>query len=267
MMNNKVRSLVFFFFAMTILILVFSCTSQDKKESNETLTVLCYNIHHGEGVDGILSLERIASLINTVSPDIVALQEVDVNTNRTERVNQIEELGKLTNMNSVFGKSMDFDEGQYGNAVLTRFDIIDSTTFPLPGEPRSALAVTLGLDSIDGIEIVFISTHLDTRLKFRKQSIPLIENILDNYESTPLILAGDLNDTPVSEIMQQLFKDLDNATPNIYTVPVDVPEKQIDYILFKPQKEWTVLSSKALDEKVASDHRAIMAVFKLNYEN
>jgi endonuclease/exonuclease/phosphatase family metal-dependent hydrolase len=44
------------------------------------ITVLSYNIHHGEGMDGKIDLERIAKVITSVSPDFVALQEVDRRT-------------------------------------------------------------------------------------------------------------------------------------------------------------------------------------------
>jgi hypothetical protein len=37
------------------------------------LRVLTYNIHHGEGVDGKFDLPRIAEVIKSASPDLVAL--------------------------------------------------------------------------------------------------------------------------------------------------------------------------------------------------
>ena len=46
------------------------------------IRVLSYNIHHGAGVDGKLDLPRIAGVITAVKPDLVALQEVDRNTER-----------------------------------------------------------------------------------------------------------------------------------------------------------------------------------------
>ena len=52
------------------------------------IRVLSYNIHHGEGVDGKLDLQRIARVITSVKPDLVALQELDRNTTRTEKVDQ-----------------------------------------------------------------------------------------------------------------------------------------------------------------------------------
>ena len=38
------------------------------------LRVLCYNIHHAKGVDGKLELSRIARVLLSVEPDLVALQ-------------------------------------------------------------------------------------------------------------------------------------------------------------------------------------------------
>jgi endonuclease/exonuclease/phosphatase family metal-dependent hydrolase len=47
------------------------------------IRVLTFNIHHGEGGDGVIDLERIADVINSVSPDLVGLQEVENGTTRT----------------------------------------------------------------------------------------------------------------------------------------------------------------------------------------
>ena len=47
------------------------------------------------------------------------------------------------------------------------------------------------------------------------------------------------------------------------TVPVTQPERQIDYILFRPRARWRVVEVKVLEEAVASDHRAIFAELEL----
>ncbi|MEX2025646.1 MAG: endonuclease/exonuclease/phosphatase family protein, partial [Pirellulaceae bacterium] len=60
------------------------------------LRVLTYNIHHGEGIDGKLDLPRIARVIESVDPDLVALQEVDRRVERTGSVDQPAELARLT---------------------------------------------------------------------------------------------------------------------------------------------------------------------------
>ena len=101
------------------------CTAQ--------IRILSYNIHHGAGVDGKLDLERIAKVISSVSPGIVSLQEVDRKTERTGGVDQAEELGRLTGMKVLFGASMPYQGGEYGNAVLTKFKVLDSKVRPLAG--------------------------------------------------------------------------------------------------------------------------------------
>ena len=46
-----------------------------KNKKSLQLRVLCYNIHHAEGVDGKLDLPRIARVILSAKPDLVALGE------------------------------------------------------------------------------------------------------------------------------------------------------------------------------------------------
>lgn len=226
------------------------------------LRVMSYNIHHGEGMDGIIDLERIAAIINATSPDLVALQEVDILTRRSGNVDQLEKLAGLCNMHFAFGKAMDYDGGAYGNAILSKYPIVEQKTFPLPGEPRSALAATLKTG--DDCKMVFISLHLDVELEFRKKSIKPLLEIINQYDELPMILAGDLNATPNSEEISSLMNVLENATTNILTFPVATAEEQLDYILFSPEFMWKVGSSMALEEKVASDHRPVLSVLKLN---
>lgn len=109
------------------------------------LTVMAWNIHHGEGEDRKLDLDRIAGVIKLSAADVVLLQEVDDRTQRTGRVAQADELGRLTGMKATFGKAMDFQGGGYGNAILTRWAPLSSRVVPLMGggEPRCALEVTI----------------------------------------------------------------------------------------------------------------------------
>ena len=71
-----------------------------------TLRILSYNIHHGQGTDGIFDLERLARVISSVEPDLVALQEVDRATTRSGGVDQAAELARLTGMEAAFGKTI-----------------------------------------------------------------------------------------------------------------------------------------------------------------
>ena len=113
------------------------CAEQHKRtatrSSVDTLRVLSYNIHHAEGMDGAVDLERIADLINRLEPDVVALQEVDQLVERTERVDQAMVLGELTSLTPVFGAFMDYQGGQYGMALLSRWKVVGETCVSIPG--------------------------------------------------------------------------------------------------------------------------------------
>jgi len=259
-------NIVFNVLAVLLTLCCVGCVCSQPVVVPRRLVVLSYNIHHGAGMDQRLDLARIAEVIKSVSPDIVSLQEVDRATARSEGVDQAAELARLTGMTFRFGASMPFAGGEYGNAVLTRHAITDFEVVSLPGEPRSALCVTLELQNGESPErIRFIATHLDTGKEPRLASIPLIESALKEKEDLPTVLAGDLNAVPGGPAMSVLAETWQNATvgDELLTVPVVTPSIQIDYVLYRPSERWRRVNARVLDEAMASDHRPILAILEL----
>ena len=91
--------------------------------NTRTMRVMTYNIHVGIGMDKKLDLPRIAGVINAQHPDLVGLQEVDRGVERTQRIDEIAELAKLTHMDYAFAFNLRYQGGQYGVAILSRFPI------------------------------------------------------------------------------------------------------------------------------------------------
>ncbi|MGC9328468.1 MAG: endonuclease/exonuclease/phosphatase family protein [Candidatus Hinthialibacter sp.] len=255
---------------------------------NPSLTVLSYNIHHGEGTDGKLDLERIADVINSVTPDLVALQEVDVKTSRVNGIDEAAELSRLTGMTAHFFKAIPFAGGEYGIAVLirpTRF--VEKYRFVkkmpcTPGwEERVVFEIILNLKDAESHKelIRFYGAHLDYHQDERDRlpSARLLnewicrdavrwlgtEKLTFDLDA-PSILAGDLNAVPESQTIQELRKYWAAGDgENHLTFPSDQPNRRIDYILFRPHDRWKVLETRVLDEKVASDHRPFLAILEL----
>ena len=235
------------------------------------LRILTYNIHHGEGTDGKFDLPRIAKVIKSVDPDLVALQEVDVKTKRASGVDQAAELGKLTGMHAVFGKAMNYSGGEYGEAVLSRWKIESSKNHALPHskgrEPRSAIEIRVKVGEA-GPLIAFVGTHLDhlDDATDRKAQTAKLHDILAAAGAPPTILAGDLNAEPDKAEMKVLLENWQSAAGQKHppTWPSDKPTVAIDYILLRPAKQWRVVEFKVIDEKVASDHRPVLAVVEMN---
>jgi endonuclease/exonuclease/phosphatase family metal-dependent hydrolase len=235
------------------------------------LRVLTYNIHHGEGTDGKLDLARIARVITGQKPDLVALQEVDVNTQRTGNVDQAAELGKLTGLHAVFGKSIDYRGGRYGNAVLSRSPVEKHTVHPLPGKPdaehRTALEVVVRPWE-GGPPMTFVGTHLDhTRDETDRlrQGDEINRLLAPDGRRDPLILAGDLNAVPSSETIKCFnarWTDAAGKTGAAPTIPAGNPRSRIDYVLLRPTGAWHVVETSVVPEAVASDHRPVLAVLE-----
>ena len=96
-------------------------SSANPSDSKKTLRVMTFNIHVGVGMDKKLDLQRIADVIIRERADLVGLQEVDRGVRRTEAIDEIAELAKMTRMDYAFGHNLDYQEGQYGVAILSKF--------------------------------------------------------------------------------------------------------------------------------------------------
>jgi len=233
------------------------------------LRVLSYNIHHGEGVDGKLDLQRIARLMLSVKPDLIAVQEVDRKVTRTNSIDQPAELARLTGMHMVFGANIKLQGGEYGNVILSRLPVVKHKNFHLPnvdnGEQRGVLQTEIKVPGRK-LPLMFLATHFDYRRDERERlaSVKMINSMIAATATQPALLAGDLNAVPGSKTLQQLatrWKTTnDKAMP---TVPVKKPTAQIDFVLFRGAEQWKVIETKVLDEATASDHRAIFTVLEL----
>jgi len=123
---------------------------------------MTYNIHVGVGMDKKLDLRRIAEVINAQHPDLVGLQEVDRGVKRTEGKDEIAELAKLTGLNYAFAHNLDFQGGQYGVAILSRFPIkeIDHRKYENRREAERRGMIRVEIE-IRGRTTNFVTTHLD----------------------------------------------------------------------------------------------------------
>jgi endonuclease/exonuclease/phosphatase family metal-dependent hydrolase len=233
------------------------------------LRVVTYNIHHGEGTDGKIDLERIARLLVAEKPHLVAVNEVDQGTNRTHQIDMPADLSRLTGMKAVFEKNIDFEGGKYGNAVLSSLPIRRHENHQLPsnyeGEQRGVLEIEIGDEGGDDT-LLFLATHLDYRPDDaeRMASVKKIEEVLASRMDVPVVLAGDLNATPDSRVIAAFTKTwkLTNTEP-LPTFPAANPKNQIDYVLVRPADRWEVVEVRVLDEAVASDHRGLIAVLRM----
>ncbi|QDU52039.1 endonuclease/exonuclease/phosphatase family protein [Gimesia panareensis] len=261
------------------LIALLSClnlTNTQHVEAADTIRVLCYNIHYGQGTDGKYDVARLAKVIQQTKPDLVALQEVDVGVKRSDRVHEAQRLSELTGLEVRFGPTQHYEGGLFGNAVLTRLPILDVMIQPLPYTestpklvtyPRGAIVVTVKGPGDKPLR--FISTHFQHNVhEDRVAEAKAINRYFTTKSDIPTILAGDMNARPDEEPIQILLKQWTNAidkdaTP---TAPSTKPRSRIDYVFYRPATKFEVIETKVIAEPLASDHRPVFAILKLKQE-
>jgi endonuclease/exonuclease/phosphatase family metal-dependent hydrolase len=227
------------------------------------LKVMAYNIHHCRGMDDVVDAARIAGVIAAVDPDVVSLQEVDVGVRRSGQVDQVAEIARLTGLHGEFGKARDYDGGEYGQAILSRWPIRSLTVRELPGatdgEERIALLADVPGDDRRP-DLLFVGTHLHHQAEaHRLVQAELLMNLLADTGGAKAIVSGDMNAMPGSETIQLLLSRWRDCMPDeMLTFPADEPVRKIDYILVPGHAPWRVVRAEVIDEPMASDHRPIL---------
>jgi endonuclease/exonuclease/phosphatase family metal-dependent hydrolase len=231
-----------------------------------TFRVMTWNIHHGEGLDQRVDLERIASLIRHERVDVVALQEVDKGVQRTKGRDLPAELAALSGMSVVFSNNYSFQGGEYGNAILSRFPILSANNRHYrkvnETEQRGLLQVVV---DANGRKVVIFDTHLDHRPPddARWSNLAELEEAVQGIGAVPVVVCGDFNSPPEGRVYERLRKTFADAwtvagNSGGFTIPAEKPARRIDYIWIRkgsglvPGKVW-------VPESVASDHRPVVA--------
>lgn len=235
--------------------------------------VLIFNIHAGTDASGRPYLDAVADLVRSTAADVVLLQEVDRRTRRSGNVDQLEALSRKTGFASAFGRSLDYDGGQYGIAALARKSLDAADTTPLPTappqpraggavEPRVALSA-VATTALGRLHIV--TTHLDASREeqYRLQETAHLLHIVRNLSSAdvPLLVGGDFNSEPGSTAYARLvaagLRDawVECGSGDGRTYPAHEPVKRIDYLFLTAGLSCT--SARVIDTRI-SDHRPLL---------
>lgn len=232
------------------------------------LKVMTYNIHHANppAKPDYIDIPAIAKVVNDSGAELVALQELDIKNHRSGiDLDQAAELGKLTGMYHFFAKGIDFLDGQYGVAILSKYPILKSKRHALPmiegsgGEPRALAVVTVKHPK--GKKFTFACTHMDLIEDNRLLQAAFIVEKLAKAKRNPVILAGDFNAEPDSKVMDIFFDVFKNAIYDGPTYPQVNPQQQLDYVLFRFADGLTPQHPKIIKEEYASDHLPLYVEF------
>ncbi len=259
-----------------------AASSINSCKSNDTgiFRIMTYNVHSCIGMDGQLSVDRIARVIARYNPDVVALQELDVGRKRTFKLDQAQAIADELEMNHHFHPSLIVDEEKYGNAIFSRYPVhlVKSGQLPKhPGKDKLELRGALWVEvSTPDQKLQIINTHLGLDKQERHLQInDLLGVDWLNHEdcSSPKILCGDFNMLPQSSIYQTIkdkYNDAHVVSKNNCpecsgrTWFGKLPVGRIDYVFVSSQ--FNVINTRiprnSLTRK-ASDHLPLIADLKI----
>jgi endonuclease/exonuclease/phosphatase family metal-dependent hydrolase len=237
----------------------------------ETLTVMAFNIRHGCGradfgnateafFDACRKhLDRVAAAIRSAAPDIVALQEVDTG--------QAPELARALGMRHTYAPhNPDGYGSDWGNAVLSRFPIVDRRVTAVGGVTGKNRSIVTAVLDAGGRRLAVASVHTH-----HQQGDDLaLRRILDHAAgfSMPVLLVGDFNMVPYDPRLQVIaqagYADTAAAAPPGRPLGTwDHPgHNRIDYVFAPPGFTAVAADLVPPEHHDASDHIAYYAVLR-----
>jgi endonuclease/exonuclease/phosphatase family metal-dependent hydrolase len=175
------------------------------------------------------NMEGIAKLINQLSPDILFVQEIDLDSRRSAYINQVQWLLDHTTLNhAVYAPqwraghipSHGLGRMNSGNAILSRspLKMARRIALPLIGDQNRIVRyfylrrhLLHAQTTIHGETIQLLNTHLSAYAKdgTKKKQIDQIDGYLDSLtqKNRPFILAGDFNTLPPYTKQTSRFAD------------------------------------------------------------
>jgi endonuclease/exonuclease/phosphatase family metal-dependent hydrolase len=227
-----------------------------------TIRLVTYNIRHGKGIDGAISLGRIAQTLKNINADIAALQEVDKHLPRSFLKNQAKAFARLTSMHYAFAPNIRFFKFffSFGNAVLSKYPIAQSGNLLLPGqkERRGLQHCTILLPG--GRKIYLFNTHLGLSTQERRIQIEALVKKIDRVPY-PVLLAGDFNCAPGDNELILLSQSLEYAADYpVNTFPSHGAHFPIDHIYVS--RHWLVTDVFTYPS-TASDHLPLVCNLQL----
>ncbi len=233
---------------------------------NDQARVMTYNIHQGLDAGLNMDLEDIIATIEAQHPDILSLNEVNrarANNGYNDTLGLISK--RLGYQYVVFGAN--FEDGQYGNAILSRYPIVswENTHYATnTTEVRGLLHAQVLVGSRRPLDVY--STHFDhIGTPDNARAAQAAEALQRIGSAQTAIFVGDLNATPDAEELQGLYQsqlvDVLDAMGNRYAPTFWSPaNERIDYVFVTPDIQ--ILDAAPVESK-ASDHRPIVVDVKL----
>ena len=222
------------------------------------LKLMSFNTQHFENYNTKeIEYESVIKLINKYKSDIIGLNEV-YGKGFDKKIDGIQskEIADKLGYYHYFGKSTRLNFKSYGNALLSKYPIIEAKVIKIPKvffkfhERRSILKAKIDING--NILTVFV-THFGLTKEEQEKGIKTLISLLNEDK---FIIMGDFNITYGNKLLDYLKgKTIDTSiyfNEKLLSWPSDNPKYKFDYIL--TSKDIKIIKADIPNE-VISDHR------------
>jgi len=228
--------------------------------SPATLRVATYNVHACVGTDGRHDPERVASVIDELQADVVALQEFTYPATVAIETRKPVGFATLGDYECALGPTRQNTTQCFGNALLTRHPIVEVHRLDLSverREARGALAATL---DVGGRPLHVLAAHLGLRLHERRFQVRRILEHLESVQRTLFVVLGDFNDWLPGRSVVHVLDERLGRPPRPRSFPGRWPIVPLDRIWVDPSVSLRRMFAHATPtSRVASDHLPVVA--------
>lgn len=248
------------------------------------LKIATYNIGKNDASGNVTDFTALNQAVKNINADIITVVEIDNKTARSQKIDQLKEIADANHLHYAFGKALDFDGGEYGLGILSRYPIQHTQVINLPSGKAEQRATLLAQIAVPGFDspVVVMAAHLDWQ---KDPTVRLMQarHLLDvsigdapsdfkDIASSIKILAGDFNSTrdeqPLREI-RYFFNAVEKQGTDYRTWPAVNPAIDLDHIFTFRGQKWKVKNleiphdSARFTWSAASDHLPVIADLEL----
>ncbi|AGP83094.1 endonuclease/exonuclease/phosphatase [Alteromonas mediterranea MED64] len=172
--------------------------------------IVTYNIHSGIGRDKKHDYKRIGQFLASSGADVVLLQEMDTRPPERDTAQDVRDICAENTFKLIPSPAIREADGWYGNAILTRYDVLSNDTVDVSQSGRQPRNVQIVELKTEKTPLTVVNTHKGLKKLERRSQFSLLHEHLSQRlkeKQTPLVLAGDFNEW---QFFSKAFKGLNS---------------------------------------------------------
>jgi endonuclease/exonuclease/phosphatase family metal-dependent hydrolase len=228
------------------------------------IRIATYNVHACVGRDGRHDPDRVATVIEELNADVVALQELTYPASVALDTRTPYFMTTLDRYQCALGPTRQRARQTvtecFGNALLSRHPIVEVHRIDLSMESREARGALAATIDVGGAPLHVLATHLGLRVHERRFQVRQILDYLESVRDTPVVVLGDFNDWLPGRSAAHVLDRRLGRPPRPATFPVAWPLVALDRIWVQPKAALRQIAVHATPTaRLASDHLPIVA--------